>query len=329
MKSIVSRSIVSRMLVAFVAAFAAFAMIVPDADARRFGGGRSFGKQSGNVTNREAPAQRRAADADRPSQGQQQGASPQGTRGSRWLGPIGGLVAGLGLAALFSHLGFGEALAEFLGAALLFGGLAFGAMFLLRRLRGSVPASPAMQPAYASAGPAPAGHARRETFREPASPDLGRETPGASVSVTGHPIPALAGSAAASGASWHIPADLDVAGFERTARVNFIRLQAAWDSGDLDDLRQFTTPEVYAEARADLDARGNAVNRTEVEDLEARLLGIEERAGLAVASVRFSGRIREDDALEAVPFAETWNLVKRLDGRSGWLVGGIQQEPAD
>jgi predicted lipid-binding transport protein (Tim44 family) len=82
---------------------------------------------------------------------------------------------------------------------------------------------------------------------------------------------------------------------------------------------------MFAEIRMDLADRGEARNVTEVVEVEAELLGIEMRERDALASVRFHGRIREDEGAPAEAFEEVWNLVKPLSGRSGWLLAGIQQ----
>lgn len=335
-----------------LAALLVGALAVPDADARRLGGKRSFGQQSGNVYNREAPARQqdappaRQADAGQKSPDAAPGAAPAGAAagGNRWLGPVAGLAAGLGLAALFSHMGFGAGLAGVLGNVLLVGLLAFGAMLLWRMFRGGG------RPAYAGAGtarqpvtvqhPANAGDAPA-TWRE-ASPVADAASAAGSVparapvsspaavsgpvSVTGEPLAPLPGDAASSSrATWTVPADFDVPGFVRQAKVEFVRLQAAWDAGDLEDIRSFTTPQMFAEIRMDLADRGDARNVTEVVEVEAELLGIEMRERDALASVRFHGSIRESEGAPAEAFEEVWNLVKPLSGRSGWLLAGIQQ----
>jgi predicted lipid-binding transport protein (Tim44 family) len=134
-----------------------------------------------------------------------------------------------------------------------------------------------------------------------------------------------ASASSAPAAPWGVPADFDVPAFIRSAKVHFIRLQAAWDARNLADIREFTTPEVYAEVKMQLDEERGANHHTEVVGLEAQLLGIEEGATDYLASVRFSGAMREDDSSSAEPFQEVWNLAKPKDGRSGWLLSGIQQ----
>jgi predicted lipid-binding transport protein (Tim44 family) len=66
------------------------------------------------------------------------------------------------------------------------------------------------------------------------------------------------------------------------------------------------------------------VNKTEVVMLEAQLLGIEELHGEYMASVEFSGLIREDASAGPNPFREVWNITRPKDGPGGWLVAGVQ-----
>ena len=131
----------------------------------------------------------------------------------------------------------------------------------------------------------------------------------------------------AGGAALHataktaVPAGFDTAGFLRAAKLNFLKLQMANDSGALNEIREFTTDELYEELRKDLSAGQN----TEVGTLEAELLEVVAEGDKHWASVRFSGTVREERGAEPVAFQEIWNLVKPADGSSGWLLAGIQQ----
>ena len=132
-------------------------------------------------------------------------------------------------------------------------------------------------------------------------------------------------SHAAPAAASRIPADFDVAGFARNAKVNIIRLQAASDVGNLDDIREFTTPEMFAELKMELAERGAAVQKTDVVSIEADVVDVEEGADRYVVSVRFTGAILEEVGASAEPFSEVWHLVKPRQGAGGWLLAGIQQ----
>lgn len=287
-----------RLILAFFAAFLAFALPMHDAEAKRLGGGKSFGMQ------RQAPMKREAAPQQSPSQNQAQNAAPGQSPanaatqpGKRsWMGPIAGLAAGLGLAALASHLGFGEELANFLMIAL----LAMAAIFLVTWLmrRNKPAASQPLQ--YAGAGNAP--QAPRFEAVQPVSGS----------------VAAMNDAPAAQ-----FPPGFDVQAFSRQAKVNFLRLQAAHDAGNLDDIREFTTPEMYAEIKLDLDDR-TGTSRTEVTRLEADVLEAVEDGNRHIVSVRFSGELKEDGGASE-SFDETWHLTRPASGDKGWLVAGIQQ----
>ena len=122
-----------------------------------------------------------------------------------------------------------------------------------------------------------------------------------------------------------VPADFDSEGFLRVAKLNFVRLQAANDARNLDDIREFVSPELYAEIKMQIDERGAAEQQTDVVTLNADLLEVTTEGDRHVASVHFSGMIREVADAAASPFEEVWNLAKPLDGSRGWVVAGIQQ----
>src|SRR5882672_11193170 len=290
------------------AVFFALTLVAHDADARRLGGGTTFGRQSSTVTRQQAapPPKQTAA---QPASNQDASKSAQQPAGNRWLGPIAGLAAGLGVAALLSHFGLSGAFAEGLGSLLLIGLLVMAGVFIWRMLRRST-ASPApmrpMEPAYTTSAPATSNSNR-------------------DVSVLGTPLPGSAPAPASAQAPWGVPADFDVAGFVRNAKVHFIRLQAASDERNLADIGEFTTPEVFADIKMQLDEDKGAINKTDVVNLDAVLLGIETGPTEYLASVRFSGSMRENNETEATPFEEVWNLSKPVEGRGGWLLAGIQQ----
>lgn len=277
-----------------------------DAEAKRIGGGRSFGVQR-QATPPKAPAQNTTA----------AGAAGAAAKKNSWMGPLAGIAAGLGLAALASHLGMGEAFANILMIGLLvMAGLAvFG--FIMRKR-----AAQQGGMAYAAAG---AGASHGGGFNAASSTQTLRESV-ASAPVTGSSIGSGIGAhvnASASNTGGHIPADFDVDGFVRNAKVNYIRLQAANDAGNLDDIRAFTTPEMFAEIQMDIVERGGAAQSTEVLQLNAEVIDVAEEGALYIVSVRFSGEVREDG--ETVQVNEIWHLSKPRHGGGGWVVAGIQQ----
>ncbi len=257
-----------------------FSFLTATAEAKRFGGGSSIGKQRPVSSQQEAPAKPGAP---------AQPAAPAPS-GNKWIGPLAGLAAGLGLAALFSSLGIGEEMGTvmmlMLGAMLL--------MFMVSMFRRK--GQPATQ--YAGAG---APYYEPQAIQQPVGGSQGT----------------------ASGNA--IPADFPVDAFLRSAKTSFIRLQAANDRKDLDDIREYTTPEMFAEISMQIRERDNAPQHTDVLSLDTALLEVANEGDYAIASVRMTGQLRENNtAVES--FDEVWHVHKNLrDEKSVWLLAGIQQ----
>ena len=279
-----------KLLTFAVAAFVGFALLAPDAEARRLGGGGSFGmSRSTAPVQKAAPAPTAPTNAAAPAAAPAKPATAAPAGGNRWLGPIAGLAAGIGLAALLSHFGLGEGVANFLMIML----LVMAAVFVFRLLFRK--SQPSQHATLAGAGNAP---------------------------MRFEPVSVPAGGSTSSTAD--VPAGFDAEGFLRQAKLNFIRLQAANDAGNLDDLKQFLAPEVFAEIQMQIEERGKARQETDVQQLDADLLEVVTEGNQHIASVRFAGTIREDNG-PAASFAEVWHLVKPVSGERGWQVAGIQQ----
>jgi predicted lipid-binding transport protein (Tim44 family) len=294
-------------------------MLAGDAEARRLGGGSSLGTQRQMTPPDRKPAPPAAAPA--PSA---PNAAAQPRRS--WMGPVAGLAAGLGLAALAAHLGFGEELASLL----LIGLIALVAVaviaFVLRRSSAAPQAANALPQGAGAAPPAAAytsgapASARPDTWSAPRPATEPATQAGSLAAELGDPL-----ADARPAAPARLPADFDAAGFARHARVNFIRLQAANDAGDLDDLRAFTTPEMFAELKMAIVERGDLQQHTDVLHIDAEVLEATEEGNRYVVSVRFTGLLREETDGPAVAVDEVWHLVKPREGKSGWLLAGIQQ----
>jgi len=239
------------------------------------------------------------------------------------MGPVAGLAAGLGIAALASHLGFGDELASMVMMGLIAAAIMVAIGFFMRK-RAAAQKSGATGPGslqYAHVNPAAARDAQNKAAQNvPAYKVL---MPANGGSTIGSGIGSSIGANSAS----RIPADFDTAGFERNAKVNFIRLQAANDAGDVDDIRQFTTPEMFAELKMELADRGTTVQKTDVVSINANVIEVDEDADRYLVSVRFTGVIRDDSNEPDEAFDEIWHLVKSRQGNSGWVLSGIQQMP--
>ncbi len=334
-------SMFSRVLSALILVGATVAMttVSYDAYAKRLGGGGSSGRQSSNVMQRQAtpPAgsPNQASNAAAPAAaGATAGAAAGAARSgaSRWLGPVAGIAAGLGLAALFSSMGMGGALAEFMSSMLLIALLAFVGIWLFRKFRNSGNKS-GNQPAFQGVGGNgnvnrtngfdPIGDRRAASAAQPMQRESNAAYGGAAVPPAANGLPAGTAEVAAS-AAWAIPADFDTAGFLQHAKKHFVEMQKIWDRGDVEALREFTTDDMMTELSGQIAQRGGAANVTEIVLLNAELLGIETLSDGYLASVRFSGMLREEAGAEANRFEEVWNLYKPTQG-GGWLLAGLQQ----
>ena len=287
----------TKILAVLTAVFFSAMVLTPlDSEAaRRFGGGRSSGMQ------RSLPPQTQKAPVAQPDKQVQQAGSPVAGGMSRWLGPL----AGFGLGALMMSMFGGSAIAGMLGNLLMIV-LAFVVIRFLMQAwqRRNQPNTRGMQyartPSAANERPAPAG-------------DIGTfQSAGGQVLM-----PQL------------YPAGFNVEGFLRQAKVSFQRLQAANDAGDINDIRDYTTPELYAEIATQIQERANAKQRVDVSKLDAELLEVVTEGDREIASVHFSGLIREDQNAGAEPFDEVWHVVKDAkDPKGAWIIAGIQvREP--
>ncbi|MDB5868626.1 MAG: import inner rane translocase, subunit Tim44 [Polaromonas sp.] len=301
------------------------------ADAKRLGGGGSVGKQSSNVTQRQAPANNATNSPAAP------GAAAAAAPKKPWGAMLGGLAAGLGLAWLASSLGLGGAFAQIIMFALLALVVMVVIGFVMRKLKArgaNAPDATRAQPPFAFQG---AGHAPEATTpRNYSSSNVGNDASARpwerSATAFDGIAPAAAGSMIGSGLagsqSWGVPAGFDAEGFLNACKANFVTLQDAWDRSDIQNLRAMMTDDMLAQIKAQLADRethtGGVPNKTEVVMLNAQLLGIEELNDEYMASVEFSGMIKEDASAGASPFREVWNMTKPRSGGSGWLVAGVQ-----
>lgn len=295
---------------------------VPADAAKRLGGGKSTGQQSNQVTQREAakPTTPNAAPAAAPA------AQPQRRP---WAGMLGGLAAGLGLAWLAHSLGFG---AEF-GQFLMFGLLALVIMMVVGMFmrRRATPAHDNNSP-YAFEGAHRNGDIQTPTQYNPKNVGNDASARPNDTDPAYQPVTprsgAIIGSALTGDQTWGVPVGFDTQGFVTAAKQNFMLLQSAWDAADIPTLRTMMTDTMVEEIKVQLAERettaGGQPNQTDVVMLEAKMLGIEELSTHYMASVEFSGLIREEPSSGPTPFREVWNMSKPKDGSMGWLVAGVQ-----
>lgn len=295
------------LFIALIVVLLAALFAVADVEAKnRVGGGKNTGMQRDNV-NKDA-AKPAAANTVAPAATAPAAPAPSGM--SKWMGPLAGLAAGGLLASLFMGGGFsGLKMMDML----MFAGLAFGAFMLFRMYMRKKAMEGGAPMAYAGGGSAPAPHAAERSGMAGGAPEIGSK------------LNAGAGEAVAPSTA-RIPADFDVAGFERQARFAFIRLQAANDVKDTNDIRDFTTPEMYAELSLQIQERGDTLQKTEIVTLNVQVLEVVTENQRAIASVRYTGDIRETVGGPLEQIDEIWHVAKRLDdAKATWLLAGIQQ----
>ena len=303
--------------------------------ARRMGGGKSVGQQSSNVTQRNAapaaPAQQGMANAA-PAPAPAPAMAPK----RPWGAMLGGLAAGLGLAWLAHSLGMGEGFGQILMFAMLAFGVVMVVGWFMRNRRAAAPAPQQATPfAFQGASNVAVSDAkpyRPENVGNDASArpwernSMGFDASRAAAAAgTGG---SMIGAGLVGSQTWGVPAGFDSEGFLTAAKANFVTLQAAWDKSDIPALRAMMTDTMLKEIQSQLADRethtGGGHNLTEVVMIEARLLGIEELPQEYMASVEFSGMIREEPSAGPSAFREVWNMTKPRDGGSGWLVAGVQ-----
>jgi predicted lipid-binding transport protein (Tim44 family) len=286
MKQLLSTSIIALLSLVFT---------IDDAEARRLGGGRSLGAQRSSIAPSRSVQQTPPSQAAPAAPAAAGPAAAPAPAGNRWLGPIAGLAAGLGLGYLLGHGGFGGMMGTLLMMAL----VGFAVVFVLRlfnrpRTEGNM--------RYAGMG--------SESVSAP-PPSLASGI-GAEPAFGGQPQP-------------NIPAGFDTEGFLRQAKLNFVKLQAVHDSGKLGELREFTTDAMFESIKQDLLQHGGVGQQTDVVTLDADLLEALTEGDTHWASVRFSGMIREAPDAQPESFQEIWNLAKPVSGATGWVLAGIQQ----
>ncbi|MFM8898895.1 MAG: Tim44 domain-containing protein [Burkholderiales bacterium] len=284
-------------------------------EAKRLGGGNNSGMKRQAPPPNQAPQATPNTPANPGAAAAAPGAAAAGTAaaaGKRsWMGPIAGLAAGLGIAALMSHLGLGEAFGNFLMMALLAVAAIFLVRFLMRRFGNN-----AAQNSRNTAPAAPQGmqFAGIPMPRDNNTPGFGSGS--ANAGFTSTPAASVVNA---------LPTGFDAPAFERIAKLIFIRMQAANDAGNLDDLRQFATPEMFANFKLELQERQGAVQETDVVQLNAQVLEFVQEGDQQIVTVRFHGLIREVKDQPTTTFDEVWHLVKPVDDSRQWAIAGIAQ----
>lgn len=310
----------------------ALTTVAMDVEAKRLGGAKSSGMQRQQSTPTPSPANGGGPGAGAAQPGQQ--AAPAGAATAAplagaaaapkrsWMGPVAGLAAGLGLAALASHLGFGDALANMMMIGILIVAVLLVIGFIMRKRLA------ARNPQLAAAT-AQCSMSSRASLQDVAARD---NTDGASLQHRASTIGSRVGSGGTAGAGTQvgvIPANFDAVAFANNAKRQFTSLQAANDVGSLERLREYLTPEMLDVVQAEITERRAALQQTEFFGLNAQVLSVVEEGGRYVASVRFTGSVRDQNGAAPDGLDEVWHLIKSSTDASGWVIAGIQQSSTE
>ena len=315
-----------------LAVFAVALMIVtsmPEADAAaRFGGGASFGRSAPTLT-RKAPAAAPQQNFNR-QQATPKSAAPNAAAAkpaSPWKGMLMGAAAALGIAGLLSALGLGEGAAQLVMMLL----MALAVFFVVRLVAGFFLAKK-MQSAGAGGNGSNLQDMLNRMSQAPQQPrEEPRQQPMPSAAAAMSDMPAASGSvmdtfattAAVANGELTIPDGFDKAGFERVAKENFIKLQKAWDTGNVVEISDFTTNDLFIAVTHQLRERGNVKQTSEVVNLSAKFLGLTTEGDEYVAVVEFTGAMKYSGEFETVH--ERWVLTRPTNEKEGWLLAGIEQ----
>lgn len=284
-----------------------FILASTQSHAARFGKGRSFGQhsssqKSNNHSNPQRPQQQQN------QQHQQQATPPPPPQKpslmSRMFPMLAGLTAGALLGSLLSGSGLGGAMGSILigllGAAVVF--------FIVRKLMAPKRTENRFNEFQYSAQPTQPSYPNQtgNTYQEPVNYAPQQEP------VTNYSNPTPINNNALSFYQEE---------FLRTAKTTFIRMQNAYDTKNLADIRNFTTPEVFAEIQMQIHERGDNENYTEVVSINSSLLEMNDSNSNGL--VQFTGKIREERNATPVEINEVWSFVKH---ENTWLISGVHQE---
>ncbi|MRI31996.1 preprotein translocase subunit Tim44 [Endozoicomonas sp. OPT23] len=294
-------------LLAIFMAFS-FAFNPSMAEAKKFGGGKSFGKSF-----KTAPKQPAAA----PLAGKQQAAKPGSNKKGMLGGLMGGLLAGGLIAALLSG-GFDGFDGLQMMDMLMMAGLAFVLFKVFKSM--------AQKRAMAAAHGPMAGHGQQQNPMQQAfSQQNDAVQQRQNMGFDAVQSPAQPAGFGASDVPMNLPAGFDMNGFMNGARDHYRTLQEAWNTGDLEKMREYVAPELFAELKAER-ATLSGEQHTEVMFVDAEMGRADHNAQLAEISVRFTGKYR--DTVEGVEedIKDIWHLQRDLtQANAPWLIVGIEE----
>jgi predicted lipid-binding transport protein (Tim44 family) len=268
-----------------------------DANAKRFGGGKSMGSAPSHQTSQMAPAAGAGAAAATAGAAGAAGAAAKAGGASRWLGPLAGIAAGGLLASMFMGGGFqGMQFFDILIMAVI--------AFMIFRF---IAARRRKQQEHMAPAGAPF---QREVFEQPAQPQN---------AIFGGSAPA------ALRREIHAPAWFNEERFLEAARSHFQSLQQHWDANEMDKIAEFVTPQMLQFLKQERVNEGDGFQSTYIDNLHVQLDGLDDRADKTIATLTFSGVSKNSRFDQGEVFSESWNMERPQGDNQPWLVAGIRQ----
>ena len=276
-----------------------FSLAVDSAEARRMGFGRSIGKPPPIKRQVAPPTQAPKKTVDKTS-ANTSNALPNKSRGG-FMGPIAGLAAGLGLAALASYMGIGEELMSFL--LILLAGIAI--FFIVRLVLRNMQSQPSLVGAPSSFN---------RSNIESSTPKK----------------PVMGSTSSYQNTQKETISQDEIESFLENSKKQFIEIQKIWDSRNIDNLKSFCTDDLILELSRQINERTNLFEKTSITELNASWQGMNtyfSKDGHEVDEVYvlFSGMVRENDNSASKEFSEIWTLQRLKSTNDGWLIAGITQ----
>jgi predicted lipid-binding transport protein (Tim44 family) len=256
-----------------------------DADAKRFGGGKSWGakpkhsqmqKQQAQPSATQAPGKQAAAAGARPG--------------------IGGMLMGLAAGGLLASMFMGGAFEGLqIMDILIFGLIAFVIFKLIASRRRHMPQA-------ATAG----------------GPAMQREAHDTQQNIFGS-------SNIATQPALQVPAWFNEANFLQAAEGHFNALQQHWDANEMHLIAEFVTPEMLTFLSNERSSLGDAMQSTYIDDLTVQLDGIDEQSERTVATITFHGVAKTSRFDQGEAFSESWSMERQNGDNQPWLIAGIRQ----
>lgn len=258
-----------------------------DADARRFGGGKSFG----SMKHRQAQQQQRQQQqkTDRQAGKQSGAAAARPGLGGMLMGlAAGGLLASLFMGGAFEGLQFMD--------ILIFGLIGFVIYKLLASRRRTMPQ------AAAAGGPT----MQRETHH------VQQDIFGSAASAASQPV-------------INAPAWFNESNFLHAAESHFNALQEHWDANEMDKIAEYVTPELLTFLTNERNSLGDGMQSTYIDDLNVQLDGVDDEAGVTIATLTFYGIAKTSRFDQGESFSESWRMERKHGDNQPWLIAGIRQ----